>query len=138
MSERGNERAVDSGWEVAIRTLEDEARRVFVARDMARLDRLWSPHYTVNSPVNVVTGKTKVLELLQSGRIAHVSYEGEIEHVSRHGDTVVVMGRETVVNEPGGAPVERRYTNVWRLEGGEWKGIARHANVATRSPGPPG
>lgn len=124
----------DPDWQAEMRALEEDARLAFLARDTQRLDRIWSQEYVVNSPMNVAIGKPKVLELLRNGRIAHISCVGAIEHMSRYGDTIVVMGRETVVNEPGGQPIERRYTNVWRLEDGEWKGIARHANIVA---GPP-
>jgi len=30
--------------------------------------------------------------------------------------------------------VSRRYTNVWRLENGTWRSIARHAHVVSREP----
>jgi ketosteroid isomerase-like protein len=121
-------------WEARVRNLEEEARVAFVARDIARLDQIMSLEYFVNSPMNAVIPKPRVLELLSAGRIAHISYDGVIEHMSRHGDTAVVMGSETVVNVPGGESIHRRHTNVWRLENGEWKGIARHANVVGMPP----
>jgi hypothetical protein len=40
----------------------------------------------VNSPLERVNLKAQVLDLLQTGRIRHTSYECEIEHISRHGD----------------------------------------------------
>jgi hypothetical protein len=30
----------------------------------------------------------------------------------------------------------RRFTNLWRLEGGTWRCFARHANVHAREPAP--
>jgi hypothetical protein len=31
--------------------------------------------------------------------------------------------------------LHRRYTDVWQLENGRWRGIARHAHVVSREPG---
>jgi len=50
---------------------------------------------------------------------------------------VFIMGLETVeprVDTPSaglsaGRKVQRRFTNVWREEGGTWRLYARHANV---------
>jgi hypothetical protein len=70
--------------------------------------------------------------LLDSGRIRHASYEFEIEHLSRHGDVAVVTGRDRVIDPPDGVVSLRRFTNVWRLENGTWRGIARHAHVVSR------
>ncbi|WP_296767652.1 nuclear transport factor 2 family protein [Thiobacillus sp.] len=62
----------------------------------------------------------------------HSAYELEIEHMSRHGDTVVVMGRDSVVDPPDGTVSRRRYTNIWKLDGDVWRSIARHAHVVSR------
>ena len=65
-------------------------------------------------------------------------------HVDRHvefiradGPFVFIMGLETV--EPvadapsaglvAGQTVKRRFTNIWKNEGGAWRLFARHANV---------
>lgn len=116
-------------WETAVRALEDEGRRAFLERDIPALEHLWSDSLHVNSPLNVVFPGATVRELLSVGRIGHISFEAEIEHIGRHGDTVVVMGSETIVDEPGGPTMRRRFTNVWRLEAGSWRLVARHANL---------
>jgi len=113
-------------WEREIRRLEEEARRAFLDADIATLDRLWADTFTVNSPLERINEKRQVLHLLQSGRIRHSTYECEIERISRHGDVVTVMGRDDVSGPPAG-PARRRYTNVWQLQDGRWRTIARHA-----------
>jgi hypothetical protein len=100
--------------------------------DLPALERLWAHGFAVNSPLQQVLDKRRVLELLQAGRIRHTAYEIEIEHMGRHGDTVVVMGRDRVADPPDGIASQRRYTNVWRLEGDVWRSIARHAHVVSR------
>jgi ketosteroid isomerase-like protein len=108
---------------------EEEQRRAFVARDIERLDGMWSDDLLVNSPINRVHRKRLVLDLLRAGTIAHVSFDAQIDAVERQRDLVIVMGSETVVNTPGGPVIHRRFTNVWRAEDGTWRMILRHANI---------
>jgi len=116
-------------WQREIEQLEAEHCRSFVARDFERLERLWAKDLLVNSPINRVHDKNRVLDLLRAGVISHSSLESHAEAMMREGDFVIVMGNEVLTNSPGGAPVRRRYTNVWRTGGGSWELIARHANV---------
>ena len=120
------------GWEQEIRSLEEQARLAFLQADTDTLTRLWADDFTVNSPHERIHQKAQVLSLLAAGRIRHTTYACEIEQVSRHGDVVVVMGRDRVTDPPDGALTRRRYTNVWQLREGRWRAIARHAQVATR------
>jgi hypothetical protein len=118
-------------WQEEVRTLEDEGRRAFLARDLERLKDLWSDRLLVNSPINQIHDRQRVLDLLRAGAIAHLSFECRIEAIERYGDLVVVMGGETVTNAKDGPIVRRRFTNFWRAEGDSWRLIARHANVIT-------
>ena len=122
----------ETPWEHTIRAREEEARLAFLAADVRALDQLWSDNYAVNSPLQQVLQKVQLLELLRTGRIRHSAFEVEIEHISRHGDVVVVMGRDSVVDPPDGTRFRRRFTNIWRLEGDVWRSIARHAHVVSR------
>ena len=116
-------------WEQEIRTLEERGRLAFLAGDTAALDAMWDSRLLVNSPLNVVNDKARVLELLGSGRIRHTRDDVEIEHIARYGDVVVVMGRDTVDGPPTNLLTHRRFTNVWQLQDGAWQMIARHAQV---------
>jgi ketosteroid isomerase-like protein len=119
-------------WEADIRRLEEAARVAFLNADIPALTRLWADTYAVNSPLERINDKGQVLALLQAGRIRHATYECEIEHISRHGDVVVVMGQDHVTGPPAGE-ARRRYTNVWQLQDGQWRSIARHAQLMTRN-----
>jgi Domain of unknown function (DUF4440) len=88
----------------------------------------------VNSPLNLVNDKPRTLALLEAGRIRHTSLTSEIEHMARHNDIVVVMGGDRVTDPPDGSVTHRRFTNLWRLEGGAWRCFARHANVVRQEP----
>jgi ketosteroid isomerase-like protein len=116
-------------WQQEVRALEDEGHRAFIARDLERLEDLWSDDLIVNSPINRVHDKPRILDLLRAGTIAHSSIESQIEAIERQGNVVVVMGSETVTNAPDGPIIRRRFTNLWHAEGDSWRLIARHANI---------
>jgi len=117
-------------WEREIRRLEEEARLAFLHADTATLTRLWDERFTVNSPLERINDKHQVLALLEAGRIRHDTYECDIEHISRYGDVVIVMGHDRVTGPPAGS-ARRRYTNVWQLQDGRWRSIARHAQLTS-------
>lgn len=121
-------------WEEEIRALEERGRVAFLAADTATLDPMWADDFIVNSPLEVINDKALVLALLASGRIRHTRDDVVIERVSRFGDVVVVMGRDTVDGPPHGDLVDRRFTNVWQRQGSEWKMIARHAQIVAPKP----
>ena len=121
-----------SSWETEIRTREEEGRVAFLKADLVALDKLWGDSFAVNSPLQKVLEKQQVLEALRSGQIRHETFEIEIEYMRRHGDVVVVMGRDRVVDPPDGAVSQRRFTNIWKLDGSVWRSIARHAHIVSR------
>jgi ketosteroid isomerase-like protein len=123
---------MDEMWQDEIRAREEENRVAFLGADVAALDRMWTDDFLVNSPLNLVNDKRGTFALLQAGRIRHTSLTSEIERMVRHGDVVIVMGRDRVTDPPDGTISHRRFTNLWRLEGGEWRCFARHANVFER------
>lgn len=114
-------------------SLEQQECRAVLDGDLATLERLWDADYVVNAPNNaVVQGRAVILGLVRGGIIAYHRFERSIEHVSVVGDIGIAMGLEVV--QPKAGPqadqvLERRYTNVWRSSGGEWRMICRHANV---------
>jgi len=121
-------------WEADVRALEEKGRLAFLGADIATLDALWSDDLVVSSPLNIINDKARVLELLAAGRIRHTRDEVVIERVSRFGDTVVVMGRDTVDGPPHGELMDRRFTNVWQFQDGVWLMIARHAQIVAGKP----
>ena len=49
---------------------------------------------------------------------SRLGYDVEIEHMSRHGEIIVVMGRDTVDGPPDNVRARRRFTNVWQPQDG--------------------
>jgi ketosteroid isomerase-like protein len=119
----------DTDWQGEIAALENDANQAFLARDLARLDQLFSDELVVNSPINRVHDKKTVLKLLGSGVIGHVESSLRHEMMRRDGDLVIVMGADAVRNTPSEPTLHRRFTNIWRREGDRWRLYIRHANV---------
>jgi ketosteroid isomerase-like protein len=128
MNTREREANHPSNCREAFSGLEAEHCRAFVARDLERLEHLWSDDLIVNSPINRVHDKRRVLELLRAGIISHSALECQAEAMMQHGPFVVVMGHE-LVTDAGSKQYRRRYTNIWRVAEGSWRLVARHANV---------
>jgi ketosteroid isomerase-like protein len=116
--------------------IEQEIRRLDLAHadailrgDLAALDKLWTEDFKVNNPFNEVDKADRI----RTGAVTYSSFLREPESVLVHGDTVIVMGRETVVpkgdSPDAGKTINRRYTNIWMNRSGRWRLVARHASV---------
>lgn len=122
------------GDEAAIRALEEEERVAVLKQDFDALERIWSAEFFVNTPRNDVSAdRAAVLALFRKGIARYASFARTIDLIRFSGDHAFVMGGETV-RPSGDAPnagktITRRFTNVWRREGGAWRLFARHASV---------
>ena len=121
-----------TSWDAEIRAREETLRVAFLHADLRVLDELLADGYLVNSTLHKVLAKPMLLQLLETGRLRHLSYESRIETMQRVGDTVIVMGGDRVVDGPDRVCSTRRFTNLWQLESGRWRATARHAHVVTR------
>src|ERR1700719_2211508 len=129
--------------EELVRSLDDQERVSALSRDVPALERLWSDHFVVNAPNNqVVVGRQENLDtFVRGGVINFSSFEQTIEFGRVDGDFGVLMGLETVVPRTdvpsaglvAGQVIRRRFTNIWKNEGGTWRLYWRHANVILRS-----
>ncbi len=106
------------------------------AKDIAALERIWSPEMKVNSPGNRVMDRATVLTLLQQDHIKYSAFKDIVESTAVFKDLVILMGHEELTEAVGpdaGKPKLRRYTDVWqRNTQGAWMLIARQATyIAT-------
>jgi ketosteroid isomerase-like protein len=130
---------VQTADELRVRALDDEEREAALHRDIPALERLWSDQFLLNAPNNkVVVGKQAVLDaFVHSGVINFSKFERQIESIRADGPFVIIMGLETVqpiADAPSaglaaGQVIKRRFTNIWKNEGGTWRLYVRHANV---------
>lgn len=121
--------------------LEQEIRRLDMAeangllkKNVAALEKLWAEDFTVNNPRNGIThGRKEVIALIENGTIDYASFVRGVETILFNGNTVIVMGLETIkpVNKApyAGQTVRRRFTHFWMKRKGQWLLTARHANV---------
>jgi len=125
--------AQNQNTEAEIRGLEQIEVKAVLEKDTVTLLKLWDKDYVVNAPSNkvVFSGKTAVDRPVMN--MSRSSFTREVEQVIVRGDIVFSMGGETVVQTgdqaQAGKPVKRRYTNIWMKKDGNWKLVARHANV---------
>lgn len=112
----------------------DRVDAAILARDEAGFTGALAADVAVNNPGNVVATGAMVAKTYQAGRIDYASYDRLIEHVARQpSGEVVAMGWETVVPRNlapnAGKTVRRRFTDVWRNDGGTWKLAIRQATI---------
>jgi ketosteroid isomerase-like protein len=129
--------ASDGDWRAEITALEHEANQAFLDHNVDRLEQLFSDDLVVNSPINRVNDKQKVLELLRNRVIGHVSCRLQPELIRRDGNLIVVMGSDVVQNTPAEPTLLRRVTNVWRNEEQGWRLYIRHATIVGEMPSLP-
>ena len=80
-----------------IRKIDHAEAEGLLHKDVAALEGLWAEDFTVNNPRNGITnGRKEVVALIRNGTIDYASFVREIETMLFHGDTVIVMGLETV------------------------------------------
>lgn len=129
-----------SNTETEIRRLEKAQCDAIVQHDTTALYKIWADDFTVNAPAVPGTSfRSVVLKLetaksgIRSGVIDYSLFETNMEEIMVFKDMVITMGNERIKpigNAPmAGQTVNRRYTQVWMKRKGEWKLIARHANI---------
>lgn len=123
--------------EAKLAALDARQKEMVATADVDGLAALSAPDLTINAPTNRVLSHNQFLAMMRSGQIGAEAFERTVETVSIHGEVGIVMGSEvftpTAESELGrtyGArPLKRRYTNIYVLDHGQWKWLARHANV---------
>ena len=117
--------------ERTIRALEQAEVDALLRGDLEAMARLWADDYIVNNPRNEVGRAAE--GPIRAGTRTYASFVRDVERVLLHGETVIVMGSETVVpsgrSPDAGQTIRRRFTNVWMMRDGRWQLVARHANV---------
>ena len=130
----------DARAEAEIRTLSAEEVQAFLRRDAAAMARLWSDDFVVTNPLNRFVTKRQVLEMVESGVLVITAFDRQIEYMKVYGDTVILVGRETVTwggKMPNAGRTEQlRITVIWMEQDGRWRQVARHANVVPAGTSP--
>ncbi len=129
-AERGADGAEDSR-EDAVLEANAAFYRAFAERDLEAMERIWAreaPVACTHPAWTVLTGRDDVLKswegILTNPDAPTIEVRDAVAH--RLGDTAIVLCRELVE----GAPIEA--TNVFVLEGGEWRIAHHHASAIAR------
>jgi hypothetical protein len=108
----------------------DEA---LIKDDHAAFSALLAKDLVVNNPQNGISIRGATGQRNASGLISYSSYVRSIEYAGMLGEMVLLMGDEWVVpkgdSPMAGKEVRRRFTDVWKLEGGHWVLTARQATI---------
>lgn len=123
--------------EASLRAADAEQMRIIVQADAEKQRAFMHPNYMINGPSNQVMRKEALVQMLAQGKMASDHFERSIEAVAITGNVGVVMGREVVRPVAtsqlgqlhGTKTLDRRFTNVFLFEGGEWRFLARQATI---------
>jgi len=125
----GQNDSLKASIEQQIRKLDAAHADAVLRGDLAAMDTIWTEDFIVNNPFNEIDKADRI----RSGVVSYSSFLREIEAVRVYENTVIVMGKETVVpkgkSPDAGKTIYRRYTNIWMMREGKWRLIARHASV---------
>ncbi|HMG90110.1 MAG TPA: nuclear transport factor 2 family protein [Chryseolinea sp.] len=115
--------------EQEVKKLDLEHADAVLRGDQEAMNKYWTEDFIVTNPFNEIDQADRI----KKGIVTYSSFVRESEAIRVHGNTVIVMGKETVVpkgtSPDAGKTINRRYTNIWMMRDGKWRLIARHANV---------
>ena len=101
--------------------------------DHAAFAALLAKDLVVNNPQNGISIRGATGQRNTSGLISYSSYVRSVEYAGMLGEMVLLMGDERVVpkgdSPMAGKEVRRRFTDVWKMEGGHWVLTARQATI---------
>jgi hypothetical protein len=125
----------ESAVRKAIEAMDDAEAAAVLTGDPQGPARLWANDLIVNAPNNQVMRFAQILDrMTHQTALQYSSFERHREATLVRRDCAVTMGYEIVVptgNVPNaGKTVTRRYTNIYHLEEGGWRVIARQVTNA--------
>jgi hypothetical protein len=117
---------------------EDELDDLTSSGNARAVEPFFAEDFVLSSPANRFMNRGEMLAAI--GRTStptafhYTSYERTFEAACVREDLVVLMGSEVTVSEGGrpefdGKPISRRFTDVWRKEGGAWRKLARQSTI---------
>jgi len=121
----------------AVLDAREQAANAVRRADWKAVEAAFALDVVVNSPTNRVVTLADIMARFRNGQIGAEPDSGEnrLEFVGVRGDSVVVMGEETFrpgKNAPNaGKLIRRRFTDIWKLYDGVWKGAIRQATVTS-------
>lgn len=138
-----------AAWTTTSDAVREAAKRPDIAAvlvQMTRLDTatmtgdrdgfiaLFADDALVNSPFNNVADKALASRRIATGLIDYASYDRVVDHIGlRANGEIVAMGDELIRPRGkalhAGKTIHRRFTDIWRNDGGTWKLSLRQATI---------
>jgi hypothetical protein len=126
--------AVSERDRAAILRLYELERDALLRRDYDALEKFYPKDFVVTNPFGQYINRSKVFERMRGDIIKYSRYDRTFDDFRRYGNTVTVIGSETVVptqdaaRHDAGQIVRRRFTEVWLWRDRRWQKIIRHAS----------
>jgi uncharacterized protein (TIGR02246 family) len=123
--------------EQEIRAIEQQEAQALLRGDASALERLWAPDLLVTASNNTIRTGAQALGFVKSGQLKLTKLDRRVERVAVHGQVAVAMGAETIVPAGGknaGKTLNRRYTDVYAQQAGQWRLIARQQTLVPTNP----
>lgn len=124
--------------EDTIRQLEQQQAQAAVSGDAATLFKLFASDFRIINPTGAIGTGQDLLKILAGPTRPYASAKYTTELVKDLGSVVVTVGMEEVVPTQGpqaGQTVQRRVTQVWKRDHGQWQLTLRHAMVIPKPGG---
>jgi len=124
--------------EETIRQLEQQQVKAAVSGDAATLFKLFASDFRIINPAGEIGTGQDLLKILGGPTRPYASAKYTTELVRDLGNVVVTVGMEEVVPAQGpqaGQTVQRRVTQVWKRDHGQWELTLRHAMVVPKPGG---
>ena len=125
----GSQRAQDRVRAKAVNRMD----AALVKDDHAAFAALLAKDLVVNNPQNGISINGATGNRDTAGLISYSSYVRSIEYAGMRDEMVLLMGDERVVpkgdSPMAGKDVRRRFTDLWKMEGGRWVLTARQSTI---------
>lgn len=107
--------------------------RALVSGDHAAFAASMADDLVVNHPQNTLSQKGATSQRNAGGLISYTRYDRTTEYAGLRGAMVLLKGEELCVprwpKPRAGQEVRRRFTDLWREDGGRWRLTARQATI---------
>ena len=138
-----------AAWSTTSEAVRSAAKEPSVAAALAAMNRIdtaivagdqngfvgaFADDALVNSPTNNVADKAMAAQRFKGGIIDYAAMDRVIDYAGlRKSGEVVAMGEEIIKPRGNalhaGKTIRRRFTDVWRNDGGTWKLVLRQATI---------
>ncbi|WP_164976206.1 nuclear transport factor 2 family protein [Oleiharenicola lentus] len=127
------EPAPDDPRIIAVIANRDRLNAALRTGDASVVDGLLASDFVVNAPIGQVVDRANLLGRIRTGEVRQEETVLNLKFAGVRGNLVVLMGEEIVrpaaLMPNAGSTVRRRFTDVWREDGGTWKLAIRQATI---------